>query len=103
MTQNAAYKDGYLILPHSQTNQAVPRVTQFAIREAPIAREEGYIAEFMQQGNDFLVLHSLSSHIRTDLLDWNSPCVQQTLLVFGRFRQEGSRWNRPQDKSRLRA
>ncbi len=76
MLQDASDKDGDLIFPYRETNQTVVGMTKFAIAKAQIAREEGRIADWMQKGDDFFVLHPLSTHINTDLMDWNSPALQ---------------------------
>jgi len=70
MPQDTAHENSDLIFSHRKTNQAVARMAQFTVIEPQVAREESRIPKFVQEWNDFLILHPFSSYIRTDLLGW---------------------------------
>src|SRR4029453_7582710 len=81
VTQQAPHKGCCRILPHVDTRQAVPPMTQLASIEAQRERKEGAGTAVPQKGENLLVLHTLSADFVADLPERHTPPAQQLSLT----------------------
>ena len=79
--QDASDKVRRLILPDSQNDQAIPRMTERRPSQTQIAREERWIGKSQQEGKNLFVGHALVTQFDADLPDGNAPASQQLALA----------------------
>lgn len=69
-----------LILAHRSHHDCVVRMAKCGRVEAPVASEEGRLAQTTQQHYDLFILESFSAHIEADLASGYFPSFQEQAL-----------------------
>src|SRR5262249_18710069 len=81
MPQQPARKECRFVFFYCQIEQTVSRVDQLTILEIFIARHESWLAQAVQQRDDFFVLQPFASDINTDPFYMDAPTHQQQPLA----------------------
>jgi hypothetical protein len=81
MPKKTTHKTGSLILTYGQADQTVAIVAKIWMVKTKISGKECCWGEFMEQWDDFLVLHSLATDFMPDLLNSDAPVSQYLPLV----------------------
>src|SRR5262245_36947468 len=83
MSQQSADILGYHLILDIEVDQAIPFMTQPTIIEIAVEREERWSVQLMQQSNEFVIFHALSSEILTNLSHSDTLESQQGSLALG--------------------
>jgi hypothetical protein len=75
VTQDPAREDSNLVLPDSETDDAVVARTVLRVEESKIACEKRHASHAAEKRNDLLVMHSGSPYVISDLPDANTPAA----------------------------
>jgi hypothetical protein len=81
MADKSPNKRSHLVLVHRQKDQAVMCMTEMEVVEILIAGKKGGAPLLEQEGNEFLVLHSETTGVETDLKDVNTPALKELALI----------------------
>ena len=81
MLQGSPNKCGDFVFVYGQVGDAISPVAQLSVEEIFVACEEGWTALLKQERNYFVILHSASTDIETNLNRSHSPMLKELSLT----------------------